>query len=92
MSTEDRTRYHMTKVKKKTLDFMTDCIVNYQQDSNQNVTDPLAVTTTLAAMQACLVEAYGEHLGKGDAAEFFYGIADDLAVQAKPKTRFKKFK
>tara|TARA_R100001015_G_C4634434_1_gene200916 strand:+ start:2314 stop:2589 length:276 start_codon:yes stop_codon:yes gene_type:complete len=91
MTFEQKNRDHMRRIKGKTLDFMSRSIVEYQNDT-QPVSDPLAVTTTLAAMQACLVEAYSEHLGEGEAASFFYGIADDLAVRAPARTKFKKFK
>ena len=84
----------MKRVKKKTLDFMSRHIVDYLDNNlhGEEESDPLAVTSTLAAMQACLVEAYSEHLGEDDAAKFYYGIADELAIKANPVTRFKNFK
>ena len=83
MSDNARNRAHMKRVKKKTLDFMSRSIIEYLNDISPK-SDPLAGTTTLAAMQACLVEAYSEHLGEVDAATFYYGIADDLAVKSSP--------
>ena len=83
MSDNARNRAHMKRVKKKTLDFMSRSIIEYLNDISPK-SDPLAVTTSLAAMQACLVEAYSEHLGEVDAAMFYYGIADDLAIKSPP--------